>query len=219
MEEQHGPFHDLSDVHIKSNVSEMNKYNPWAGEEVTAKEQYEQTDLERTVVEDPVDVLFEPDDNTEEEDNGIFDNDTDIDKSDAVQDVCNNSETAHDDTTETDDDSTTSEEIIPSKRIRISLVPETQRSAGDLDHPINHPCDFVPKTPLPSNVDSQHLHRVQTRSVCRIADWNPHNCSLGILGMNGPMMGTTQRVVTKLLVVREKSSVEHSQEHREGKCS
>ena len=188
---------------------------------MTAKEQYDQTELERTVVEDPVDVLFEPDDNTEEEDNGIFDNDTDIDKSDAVQDVCNNSETAHDDTTETDDDSTTSEEIIPSKRIRISLVPETQRSAGDLDHPINHPCDFVPETPLPSNVDSQHVRSSDKECVQnrRLESTQLHNCSLGILGMNGLMMGTTQMIVTKLLVVREKSSVEHSQEHREGKCS
>ena len=97
-------------------------------------------------------------------------NDTDIDNSDAVQGVCNNSETVHEDTTETDDDSTTSEEIIPSKRIRISLVPETQRSSGDLDHPKNHPCDFVPETPLPSNVDSQHLQSsdkecVQTRRL------------------------------------------------------
>ena len=68
---------------------------------------------------------------------------------------CNNSESLHEDT-ETDDDSTTSEEIIPSKKSRISLVPETQPSSRDLDRATNQPCEIVPETPLATNVESQH---------------------------------------------------------------
>ena len=146
---------------------------------------------------------------------------TDIDSGDAVQGVCHNSETVHEDTSETDDDSTTSEEIIPSFRSRISLVPETQRSSGDLDQPTNHPCDFVPETPLPTNVESQHLQSSDKECVQnrRLESTQLHNCSLGILGMNGLMMGTTQMIATKLLMVTAKNSVEHSQEHRDAKCS
>jgi len=44
MENQHGPFGDLSDVQIKSNVAEINKFNPWDMEEVPAAEPREHTE-------------------------------------------------------------------------------------------------------------------------------------------------------------------------------
>jgi len=90
--------------------------------------------------------LFEPDDDTEVEDTGFFEDDTELDNddemqvehtgvfedeteldnSDEMEVESNKSDNPHDDSTQTDNDSTTSEEIIPSKKIRTSFVPETQ---------------------------------------------------------------------------------------------